>query len=611
MKLSEVSAILDEKKTSGNAMWMGKEVFAGVYRYMMRYLERYNGSAYKLLYTVFFDLKDNTPFEKEAVIGEARNILQLSLRNSDILMQVSDNQFFLLLMEIDEENIGKVIERIDVAWKASPYNIVANLLYEKDRVYLDHYERKENVRDNDWVAVVDDNTMNLRMAEHILKKDGTRVSSMQSGAELLSFLQENSPDVILLDVMMPEMDGFETYGKMLKGGYDNIPVIFLTADETEATETKGLELGALDFIKKPFVPEVLKLRVKNSIELIRLQRNLSEAVESKTRENKSLFIHVVQSLADAIDAKDTYTNGHSGRVAKYSKEIAARAGYDQEEQDNIYMIGLLHDVGKIGIPDHVINKPSKLNDDEYAMIKNHPSMGARILKNIKEMPQLAIGARWHHERYDGKGYPNGLQGESIPEIARIISVADAYDAMTSNRSYRKPLEQSVVRQEIVNGMGTQFDPKFARIMLEMMDEDKEYKLKESEVFEGKSVLLADDTPVIHDIVGHIFESMPEYGLTCVSDGAECIKELSQREHALVLLDLEMPVMSGFDVIRYIRDHELDTRIVVLTSDNDIDSIRMADNLNVDGYINKPITESVLKETLRSIMQTTGNIPVLS
>lgn len=601
MKLSEVSAILDEKKTSGNAMWMGKEVFAGVYRYMMRYLERYNGSAYKLLYTVFFDLKDNTPFEKEAVIGEARNILQLSLRNSDILMQVSDNQFFLLLMEIDEENIGKVIERIDVAWKASPYNIVANLLYEQDRVYLDHYERKENVRDNDWVAVVDDNTMNLRMAEHILKKDGTRVSSMQSGAELLSFLQENSPDVILLDVMMPEMDGFETYGKLLKGGYDNIPVIFLTADETEATETKGLELGALDFIKKPFVPEVLKLRVKNSIELIRLQRNLSEAVESKTRENKSLFIHVVQSLADAIDAKDTYTNGHSGRVAKYSKEIAARAGYDQEEQDNIYMIGLLHDVGKIGIPDHVINKPGKLNDDEYAMIKNHPSMGARILKNIKEMPQLAIGARWHHERYDGKGYPNGLQGESIPAIARIISVADAYDAMTSNRSYRKPLEQSVVRQEIVNGMGTQFDPKFARIMLEMMDEDKEYKLKESEIFEGKSVLLADDTPVMHDIVGHIFESMPEYGLTCVSDGAECIKELSQREHALVLLDLEMPVMSGFDVIRYIRDHELDTRIVVLTSDNDIDSIRMADNLDVDGYINKPITESVLKEALRSIM----------
>ena len=268
-------------------------------------------------------------------------------------------------------------------------------------------------------------------------------------------------------------------------------------------------------------------------------------------------------------------------------------------------------MGKIGIPDHVINKPGKLNDDEYAMIKNHPSMGARILKNIKEMPQLAIGARWHHERYDGKGYPNGLQGESIPAIARIISVADAYDAMTSNRSYRKPLEQSVVRQEIVNGMGTQFDPKFARIMLEMMDEDKEYKLKESEIFEGKSVLLADDTPVMHDIVGHIFESMPEYGLTCVSDGAECIKELSQREHALVLLDLEMPVMSGFDVIRYIRDHELDTRIVVLTSDNDIDSIRMADNLDVDGYINKPITESVLKETLRSIVQTTGNIPVLS
>ena len=241
----------------------------------------------------------------------------------------------------------------------------------------------------------------------------------------------------------------------------------------------------MDFIKKPFVPEVLTLRVRHIIDLIRLQRNLSQEVEKKTEENEKLFMHVVHSLADAIDAKDTYTNGHSGRVAKYSKEIARRYGYSEKAQSDIYMMGLLHDVGKIGVPDAVINKPAKLTDEEFALIKNHPVMGARILKNIREMPALAIGARWHHERFSGGGYPDGLSGSDIPEEARIIAVADAYDAMSSRRSYRDVLPQEVVRGEIEKGKGTQFDPKFADIMLSMIDEDTEYTLKEDDPFEGE------------------------------------------------------------------------------------------------------------------------------
>ena len=142
------------------------------------------------------------------------------------------------------------------------------------------------------------------------------------------------------------------------------------------------------------------------------------------------------------------------------------------------MMGLLHDVGKIGVPDAVINKPARLTDDEFSLIKNHPVMGARILKNIKEMPQLSSGARWHHERYDGKGYPDGLAGKDIPEEARIIAIADSYDAMTSRRSYRDPLPQEVVRNEIVKGKGTQFDPDLADIMLKMIDEDTGFDMRE-------------------------------------------------------------------------------------------------------------------------------------
>ncbi|MCR5202048.1 MAG: response regulator [Lachnospiraceae bacterium] len=332
----------------------------------------------------------------------------------------------------------------------------------------------------DWVIVVDDDEVNLKIAGHILSKANMRVTAMKSGVKLLEYIKENDiPDLILLDVKMPEMDGFETIKELRKiEKAKDIPVIFLTADDSEGTEVKGLSQGAKDFIKKPFVPEILILRVRNMIELEHLQKNLAEEVEKKTRENEKLFLHVVSALASAIDTKDTYTNGHSNRVAKYSKEIARRAGYTGQFLEDIYMMGLLHDVGKIGVPDTVINKPDKLTDEEYEIIKIHPVLGSKILGEIKEMPKLSEGAKWHHERYDGKGYPDGFSGENIPVEARIIAVADAYDAMTSNRSYRYPLPQEEVRNEIERCSGTQFDPKFAKIMIEMIDEDTEYTMKE-------------------------------------------------------------------------------------------------------------------------------------
>jgi putative two-component system response regulator len=337
---------------------------------------------------------------------------------------------------------------------------------------------------SDRVVVVDDDSANLKVAERILSRNNMNVTTLSSGRELLEHIASNEiPDIILLDIKMPDMDGFETLKNLRErekelGIPDSIPVIFLTADESDASEATGLKLGAMDFIRKPFAAEVLTLRVRHLLELIRLQRDLHAEVERKTQEIEGLSLHVVHSLADAIDAKDAYTKGHSGRVADYSREIAKRFGYSAERQEEIYMMGLLHDVGKIGVPDEVINKPGKLTDEEFAKIKTHPGRGARILENIKEMPKLATGARWHHERYDGRGYPDGLAGENIPEEARIIAVADAYDAMTSHRSYRDVIPQEVVKGELEKGSGTQFDPQFAAIMLEIIKEDVDYKLRE-------------------------------------------------------------------------------------------------------------------------------------
>ncbi len=330
------------------------------------------------------------------------------------------------------------------------------------------------------VVVVDDDAIILKNANTVLSEAGFKVTCLKSGRLLLEYVVRNKIDMLLLDIKMPDLDGFETMKLLRKwekeNGMKEIPVIFFTANDDCESEMSGLSLGAMDFIRKPFVAEVLILRVRHLLDLIRLQRDLHAEVERKTKEIEGLSLHVVHTLADAIDAKDAYTKGHSGRVAEYAREIAKRAGYSIEKQEEIYMMGLLHDVGKIGVPDAVINKPGRLTDEEFEKIKAHPGRGAKILQNIEEMPQLAIGARWHHERFDGRGYPDGLSGEDIPEEARIIAVADAYDAMTSNRSYRDIIPQEVVKGELEKGSGTQFDPQFASIMLEIIKEDVEYKL---------------------------------------------------------------------------------------------------------------------------------------
>ena len=209
------------------------------------------------------------------------------------------------------------------------------------------------------------------------------------------------------------------------------------------------------------------------------RRQELEFLQHEKQNLHTMFEQTTEALARAIDAKDEYTNGHSRRVADYSKRIAQAAGKSEEECDKTYFAALLHDVGKIGIPAAIISKNGKLTDEEFEQIKQHPVIGGNILSSIEQSPWLSLGARYHHERYNGRGYPEKLSGENIPEIARIIAVADAYDAMTSNRSYRNAIPQHIVREEFVKGIGTQFDPDFAKMMIHMIDMDTEYKMKES------------------------------------------------------------------------------------------------------------------------------------
>lgn len=335
------------------------------------------------------------------------------------------------------------------------------------------------------ILVVDDDQVNLIVTRGILKTH-YEVECVSSGPEALAFLREEMPELVLLDLHMPDMDGYEVLAEIKKSPETaDLPVIFLTADDDTETEVKVFQAGAMDYIKKPFSAQVAIQRIDRILELRRLQTGLEQEVEKKTaelllsnRKVANLSYQIMEAMSAAIDAKDRYTHGHSDRVAQYSRELAKRLGKTGQELVDIYYIALLHDVGKIGVPNEIINKPDRLTDEEFAVIKTHPGMGASILENISEMPQLSVGAHWHHERYDGTGYPDGLRGTGIPEIARIIGVADSYDAMSSNRSYRRALPQEVIIGELEKGKGTQFDPEIAELMIRMIREDTNYDMRE-------------------------------------------------------------------------------------------------------------------------------------
>lgn len=241
----------------------------------------------------------------------------------------------------------------------------------------------------------------------------------------------------------------------------------------------GISLTNITLVGLAVTLYVFSLRDMND-KLEKASKREIEIVREEQKNLRIMFEQTATALANAIDAKDKYTHGHSRRVAEYSVKIARYLGKTDKEIEDLYFAALLHDVGKIGIKDSIINKEGKLTDEEFAAIKTHPVIGMQILSSINQSPYLSIGAHHHHERYDGRGYPDGLKGEDIPEIARIIAVADAYDAMTSKRSYRDPIPQDLVREEFVKGTGTQFDPDFAKIMLHLIDIDSEYNMKERE-----------------------------------------------------------------------------------------------------------------------------------
>jgi putative two-component system response regulator len=279
------------------------------------------------------------------------------------------------------------------------------------------------------------------------------------------------PDLILMDIVMPEMDGFEAT-KILKTDplTKDIPIIFVTAKDEDFDEAKGFELGAVDYITKPISPIVMKGRVKTQLALYNQKKQLARQVKEKTKELIEARLEIIRKLGIAAEYKDNVTGNHVVRMSKFCYLIAEAYGFGQEKMDLFLHASPMHDIGKIGIPDRILQKPGKLDEEEWEIIKTHCKIGADIIGDTETELMMAskIVAYQHHEKWNGKGYPQGLKGEDIHIYGRIVAIADVFDALVSDRPYKKGWEVDKAVDYIKSESGKHFDPEVVKAFVKAL-----------------------------------------------------------------------------------------------------------------------------------------------
>ncbi len=323
-------------------------------------------------------------------------------------------------------------------------------------------ERNSN---NSWtILVVDDEAVIRRLLCQKMISLGYNCLEANGSQQAMDKMNERPADLVILDIMMPGGSGMELLPEIKKAYPDTIVIMATAAGDAE-TAIKCVRMGAYDYFTKPYNLDEVALSIARALNTRRLelevldyQNNLEEKVKVQAHKIRNSFMNAVTALALALDAKDGYTSGHSGRVSEISVVIAKELGMQDGSIENIRLAGLIHDIGKIGVKEEVLNKPGLLTPQESEHIKTHPAIGERILKPIVEEQEILDMVRLHHERIDGRGYPDGLSGGQIPPGAAIMALADAYDAMTSDRPYRKSLGHKIAMEEIKKGSGTQFSP---------------------------------------------------------------------------------------------------------------------------------------------------------
>jgi len=334
------------------------------------------------------------------------------------------------------------------------------------------------------ILVVDDDAYILDFVSGLLRESGYRIFTSGNVSDAIAAMREQGADIVLSDIRMPGLSGMELLEK-IHGVNPDAPVILMTAYAELQTAIDAVKQGAFDFITKPFKSDYLIASLEKAaryVRLIRLEKRYKETLEDNVRQRtrelsesclelKELHSGLIHAFANAIDAKSRWTKGHSERVSLHAVLMATKMGMDAATIEDIRIAGLLHDIGKIGTYDVILDKPDKLTAEEFALVKMHPAKGVEILTPIRQLQHLLPVIRAHHEKMDGSGYPDGLKGEEIPLPARILCVADTYDAMTADRPYRPAPGKEYAMAELKICSGTQFDSEVAGIFIRILKRD--------------------------------------------------------------------------------------------------------------------------------------------
>ncbi len=491
------------------------------------------------------------------------------------------------------------------------------------------------------ILLVDDNTTNLQLLHETLDGLGYRLLIAKNGKTALAIAQKANPSLILLDIMMPEMNGYEVC-RRLKAAENTaqIPVIFITALADEDDEAKGLELGAVDYITKPFNPELVRARVRIHLELKRYRDHLEQLVKERTRKLALTQAVTIESLATLAEYRDPETGGHIKRTQNYVKVLAKRLKdhprfrdeLDDEVIELLYMSAPLHDVGKIAVPDHILQKAGKLTDEEFEEMKKHTNYGHDALwiseQKLGEVSFLRYAreiAFTHQEKWDGSGYPAGLRGDEIPISGRLMALADVYDALISRRVYKPPFSHEEAVKIIVEGRGKHFDSDivdafvelgktFRNIAQSFPDHDKERQMlsggkdfkREKNKF-IRNILLVEDNEINLEIMHSQLASMG-YKVDTAVHGKDGLAMFRKNKYDVILTDIEMPEMDGYALAEEIRrtEDESDHPIPILgitASEFDLNAER-AKSLGFSGYMLKPLDVEVLEKKLADIVAET-------
>jgi response regulator RpfG family c-di-GMP phosphodiesterase len=324
--------------------------------------------------------------------------------------------------------------------------------------------------------IADDEPRLRQVLARLMRADGFECLEAGTGVEALELLARTPVPLLLTDLRMPRMDGVELL-RHVRDRFPDTAVVMITAVADVDSAVQALTLGATDYLTKPFHLEEVRARVAQALEKRRLrlenrsyQESLEARVAQQARRIEELFLAAIESLVESLEVKDPYTRGHSDRVSRYSASIATALGHDEAFVRQVDLGGNLHDIGKIGVREAVLNKPGPLTDDEYRHIMTHPTLGWQILRPLLGDAPVALHVvKWHHERWDGRGIPDRLAGEAIPLEARIAAVADSFDAMTSSRPYRpgRRLSTDAALEELERNRGTQYDPAVLDVFLHL------------------------------------------------------------------------------------------------------------------------------------------------